>query len=363
MSLRKVLPGSPGTMARLLLLVGVVALSGCGGDYPQSTLTPLGDFAKLVDDLFSGTVRWAVLVFVLVEGALIYAILKFRARPGDAEPQQTHGNALVEVVWTIIPAVILAFIAVPTVRTIFQTAEVPEDALEIEVIGHQWWWEFRYPSEGVVTATEMHVPAGQKVVLKMRTADVLHSFWVPQFAAKRDVFQNKYTTMWFTADTIGRFPGQCAEFCGIQHARMHSWVVVQPPEEFAAWVTAQQVGSPLVNRGVVAVDTTQAPAVPDSVVIRGEAAFVATGCISCHAMVGTPLAGQLFEGNTNAGPNLSHVASRRHLAGGLFENTEANLRRWLRDPQGLKPGSNMRLPRPLTDDEIDVLVAYLQTRQ
>ncbi len=347
----------------LFLMLTVIGIAGCGGDYPQSTLTPLGDFARMVDDVFRGTVRWALVVFVLVEAALLVAIFKFRGKPDDAEPDQVHGNAMVEVVWTIIPAVILAFIAVPTVKTIFRTAEVPTDAMEIEVIGHQWWWEFRYPTEGVVTATEMHVPVGQKVVLKMRTADVLHSFWVPQFAAKRDVFQARYTTLWFTADTVGWFPGQCAEFCGTQHARMHSWVVVESPEEFAAWTAAQRVGSPLVNGGVVAPDTT-VPAPPvDSVVIKGQDAFVAGGCISCHAMVGTPLAGQLFEGNTNAGPNLSHVASRARLAGGMFENTEANLRRWLSDPQLVKPNTNMKLPRPLTDDEIATLVAYLQTRR
>lgn len=350
-------PLRPGVWCISLLVAGLAA---CGGPFPQTTLQPLGDFARMVDDVFMETVRWAAVVFVLVEAALLVAILKFRGRSTDAEPKQIHGNMMVEVVWTIIPAAILAFIAVPTVKTIFRTAELPTNALEIEVIGHQWWWEFRYPSLGVVTATEMHVPKGRTVVLKMRTADVLHSFWVPQFAAKRDVFQRKYTTLWFTADTVGSFPGQCAEFCGTQHARMHSWVVVQPDEEFTAWVDAQRVGSPLVDQGRVPPDTL-APV--DSVVVKGEQAFVAGGCISCHAMAGTPLAGALFDGNTNAGPNLTHVASRRRLAGGLFANTDENLRRWLQDPQAVKPNANMRLPRPLTDEEIATLVAYLRTRR
>src|SRR5512139_979022 len=183
MSFRKVLPW-PARLRVWLPLLAVAALAAaCGGttsQYPQSTLIPQGDFAAMVDEVFFTTVKWAVLVFVLVEGALLFAIWKFRGKAGDAEPEQTHGNTTVEIVWTVIPAAILAFIAVPTVRTIFRTAELPEGALEVEVIGHQWWWEFRYPEQQIVTASDLHVPAGRTVLLKIRTADVLHSFWVPQ---------------------------------------------------------------------------------------------------------------------------------------------------------------------------------------
>jgi cytochrome c oxidase subunit II len=346
----------------LSVLPLLLLLAACGGGpYPQSTLIPMGDFARMVDELFRTTVWWALVVFVLVEGALLFAIWRFRSRPGDPEPRQIHGNALLEVIWTVIPAAVLAVIAVPTVQTIFRTAELPEGALEIEVIGHQWWWEYRYPAEGVVTATEMHVPAGRTVVVKIRSADVLHSFWVPQFGAKRDAFPGRYTTFFFTTDSLGVFPGQCAEFCGKQHGRMASAVVVQTPEEFARWVGEQRAGSPLVNGGRVtyasAEDSLAVEA--DSVESRGRAAFMAAGCLGCHAMVGTPTAGVLGL----VGPNLSHVGSRLRLAGGMLEHTPENLARWLRDPQGIKEGSLMRLARPLTEDEIDALVAYLRAHR
>ena len=176
----------------------VVILAACSPDqYPQSTLLPRGDFAKIADDLLDTTVRWALLVFVLVEGVLLYAIFRFRGKPGDPEPHQTHGNTTVEVIWTVIPALILAAIAVPTVRAIFQTNAIPgKDALTIEVVGHQWWWEFRYPEFNLTTANELHVPTGRTVSLRMGSNDVIHSFWVPQFAAKRDVFPNRETRMW-----------------------------------------------------------------------------------------------------------------------------------------------------------------------
>ena len=220
----------------------VVMLAACSPDqYPQTTLLPRGDFAKIADDLLDITVRWALLVFVLVEGVLLYAIFRFRGKPGDPEPHQTHGNTIVEVIWTVIPALILAAIAVPTVRAIFQTNATPgKDALTIEVVGHQWWWEFRYPEFNITTANEMHVPTGRMVSLRMGSTDVIHSFWVPQFAAKRDVFANRETRMWFTAQAEGDYPGQCAEFCGIQHGRMSHRIKAQKPEEFQAWVAHMQ---------------------------------------------------------------------------------------------------------------------------
>src|SRR3954468_19066248 len=198
--------------ALCLLTVGMLACSP--EHYPQTTLLPRGDFAKIADDLLDTTVRWALLVFVLVEGTLLYAIFRFRGKPGDPEPHQTHGNTTVEVIWTVIPALILAAIAVPTVRAIFQTNAIPgKEALTIEVVGHQWWWEFRYPEYNLTTANELHVPMGRMVSLRMGSNDVIHSFWVPQFAAKRDVFPNRKTPMCSTAQAVGEYPGQCGEFC------------------------------------------------------------------------------------------------------------------------------------------------------
>jgi cytochrome c oxidase subunit II len=332
-------------------------LAACAHSYPQTTLQPRGDFARLVDSLFRTTFWWALVVFVLVEGALLIAIFKFRGRPDDPEPKQVHGNTVLEVVWTIIPAFILVMIAVPTIKTIFKTSDYATgDVVQIEVIGHQWWWEFRYTGLGVVTANEMHVPVGKTVNLRMTTADVLHSFWVPQFAAKRDVFPGRHNPLWFKAEVTGIFSGQCAEFCGAQHGRMGLRVISETPEQFAAWVEQERVGSPLVNRGVVARDTTQPV---DSVTRAGLGLFNGAGCIGCHSMVGAATAGV----TGMKGPNLSHVGSRTTIAAGMLENTPENLRKWLSNPDSVKKGTLMVLPRKLTDAEIALLVAYLRAHQ
>lgn len=363
---------STGTLRRLARFVPAVCLLlllGCAENYPQTTLIPRGDFARLVDGLFRTTVFWAMIVFVLVEGVLVYAILKFRGRPDDPEPRQTHGSTVLEIAWTIVPAFILAAIAVPTVKTIFKTSDYATgDLVQIEVVGHQWWWEFRYTDLGVVTANEMHVPVGKTVNLRMTTVDVLHSFWVPQFAAKRDAFPGRHNPMWFKAEVTGTFSGTCAEFCGEQHARMMFKVVSQSQDEFDAWVAQQRVGSPLVNGGRIAAADTTAPAdttrpavpvAPDSLQQAGLALFNSTGCIGCHSMVGAATAGVV----RMTGPNLSHVGSRSTIVAGFLPNTPENLAKWLSNPDSVKSGTLMKLPRKLTDAEIATLVAYLRAHQ
>ncbi|HET6778772.1 MAG TPA: cytochrome c oxidase subunit II [Gemmatimonadales bacterium] len=327
----------------------VVVLAACSPDqYAQTTLLPRGDFAKIADDLLDTTVRWALLVFVLVEGVLLYAIFRFRGKPGDPEPHQTHGNTTVEVIWTVIPALILAAIAVPTVRAIFQTNATPgKDALTIEVVGHQWWWEFRYPEFNLTTANEMHVPTGRMVSLRMGSTDVIHSFWVPQFAAKRDVFANRETRMWFTAQAEGDYPGQCAEFCGIQHARMAHRIKAQKPEEFQAWVAHMQTlsGKP----GGAATGGNQQYA-------QGEKLFTGKGCIACHSLAAVNAPKGLV------GPNLANIGSRSYLAAGTLKNTDENLARWIRDPQGIKKG--VLMPNlGVTEAEAQALVAYLRAHK
>jgi cytochrome c oxidase subunit 2 len=353
-------PGSLRLLSLLPVLLLALFLAGCASNYPQTTLLPRGDFGTMVDKLFRTTVFWAAIVFVLVEGALLIAVFKFRGRPDDPEPRQVHGHTGLEVVWTIIPAFILVMIAVPTIKTIFRTSSyAPGDVVQVEVIGHQWWWEFRYTDLGVVTANELHVPVDKTVNLRMTSADILHSFWVPQFAGKRDMFPKKHNPLWFKASVTGSFAGQCAEFCGEQHARMGFVLHVQTQEEFDAWVAAQRVGSPLVNQGRV--DTTQQVREPaaDSLERAGQAAFMAAGCIGCHAMVGTPLAGVL-----NAkGPNLTHMGSRTTIVAGMLENTPENLARWLSNPDSVKSGVLMILPRKLTSQEITTLVAYLRSHR
>jgi cytochrome c oxidase subunit 2 len=334
----------------LLLLALAACSAGDSATYPQSTLIPKGDFAAMVDRLFMTTFWWALGVFILVEGLLLLTIWKFRARPGDAEPAQTHGNTTLEIVWTIIPAAILAFIAVPTVRTIFKTSEMPSsDALVVEVVGHQWWFEFRYPQLGIVTANELHVPKGRMVDLRLTTKDVIHSFWVPQFAGKRDMIQRHTNHFWFTAADTGIYSGQCAEFCGTQHGRMGFHVVSSDSAGFAAWVAAQTAPA-------AALDSAMAG---DSLYQAGKRNFIAGGCIGCHAMAGQPTE-KLVD---LVGPNLSHVGARQHLVAGLMPNTDENLARWLTDPEAVKMGSLMKLPRPLTQDEITSLVHYLRAHR
>jgi cytochrome c oxidase subunit 2 len=227
--------------ACVLPLLVLVAGACSPGHYPQTTLRPLSDFARIGDDIQNNTLYWATGVFVLVEGALLYAIFRFRGRPDDPEPSQVHGNTVIEIIWTVVPALILAAIAVPTVRGIFQTNAIPTgDVLRVDVIGHQWWWEFRYPTLNLTTANELHIPVGQTVSLHLGSADVIHSFWPPRFAGKRDVFPNRETRLWFKAERAGEYPGQCAEFCGIQHGRMAFRVRAQSPAEFQTWVAHMQ---------------------------------------------------------------------------------------------------------------------------
>jgi len=329
-----------------LLSVALLVLAGCAENYPQTTLAPKGDFARAIDSLFRSTVWWAAAVFVLVEGALIFAIIRYRARPGGPEAAQFHGNALVEVIWTIIPATILLFIAVPTVRTIFRTAEAPVgNPLVVEVIGHQWWWEFRYPQFGITTASEMVVPVGRAVDLRMRTADVLHSFWVPQLAAKRDVFHGRDNRLWFTAEEPGVYPGQCAEFCGIQHGRMAHRVIATEPADFDAWVARMSA-------------STAPAAVPagDSLALAGQALFAARACMGCHALQAMNAPPGLI------GPNLANIGARTTIAAGSLPNTDANLARWIRNPQEYKQG--VQMPNlGLSEADINALVAYLKTQR
>lgn len=329
----------------MMLAALVASLAACAPDqYPQTTLLPRADFARAADDIFRTTLLWATIVFVLVEGALLVAIFKFRNRPGAAEPVQTHGNTTLEIVWTIIPAFILAMIAVPTVRTIFQTAAKPgPEALQVEVIGHQWWWEFRYPQLGITTAGDLIVPTGRTVNLEMTTVDVLHSFWLPQFAGKRDVFPNRYNNLWFKAEVEGNFPAQCVEFCGMQHGKMAYRIIAKPEAEFDAW--AANFNTPPKD---FSADST-APAL----LREGQQLFTAKGCIGCHSMYpALPL----------TGPNLHHIGSRSHVAAGTLENTDENLARWIRDPQGWKQG--VLMPNlGLTDQETQALVAYLRAQQ
>jgi cytochrome c oxidase subunit 2 len=317
----------------------------------MSTFDAQGPVARSQLNLFLIIFWTAVFVFVTVEGALVYSVIKFRHRPGQGLPAQVHGSTRLEIAWTIAPTIILAVIAVPTVTTLFDLAKPPpgEPVLEVRVIGHQWWFEFQYTdityrgADGsarvLTTANELHIPVGTVVNLTLESADVIHSFWVPKLGGKTDLVPTNVTTMWLMADSPGPsegFAGQCAEFCGLSHALMRFKVFADPPEEFEQWV-ARQISPPVTpTEGMAA---------------EGLRIFTTRGCNGCHTVEGVS--------QGTLGPNLSHLASRTTIAAGLMARSDANLAEWLDDPPGLKPGSFMP-DLGLTVPQIDALVAYLQ---
>ena len=284
-------------------------------------------------------------IFVVVGGLLLYAIVRFRQRKGDdkTEPPQVYGSEQVEIAWTVIPVIIVIVLVLTTARTIheIQDAPRPPGALEVTAIGRQWWWEFRYPSLGIVTANELHIPVSDRArptptFLRLLSADVAHSFWVPRLAGKTDLIPNRVNEMWMDPAQPGLYLGQCAEYCGTQHAKMLLRVYVHSHEDFARWVAEQK-----------------APATIASAADSGRRVFETTACLNCHAVAGTVANGRF-------GPDLTHLMSRDTLAAGAVKNTAENLKLWIEDPHALKPGALMP-PMHLPEQELDALVGYLVT--
>lgn len=337
-------------VGRLVLpLIGLLALSllAAPGTFAQSALEPAGPVAQMQHDLFMLVFWLALGIFVVVVGVLLYVVVKYRRKPGQGIPKQTQGNHQLEIAWTIVPILITVAIAVPTVRGAFWMAEVPEgDSVRVHVTAHQWWWEFEYPEYGIVTANQLHIPTDKVIHLTMESADVIHSFWVPNLAGKLDTNPGKVNEMWFQADEPGIYYGQCAEFCGIAHANMRFRVVASEPDTFDTWVegwsqehaaevpTAAEVGQ--VDR-----------------VARGKEVFTQRACIACHAIAGTNAQGRV-------GPDLTYFGDRTMLGAGLVPNTPENLAAWIRDPQAIKPG-NFMPALGLSDEELDAVVAYLHS--
>ncbi len=284
-------------------------------------------------------------IFLLVAGLLTYVAIRFRARPGDErrEPPQVYGSNNLEAAWTIVPVIIVVVLFLATARTINEVERKSpmEGALEISAVGHRWWWEFEYPEYGIVTANELHIPVStaerpRPTFLWLESQDVVHSFWVPRLAGKTDVVPNRRNTMWIDTAEPGMYLGQCAEYCGTQHAHMLLRVYVHTAEEFEAWAKSQQ-----------------APDVVDPSVDAGRELFQRTACINCHTLGGTVADGTY-------GPSLSHLMSRKTIGAGAAFNTEENLRQWIQDPALYKPG--VRMPdMKLSSEEVDQLVAYLVT--
>ncbi len=308
-----------------------------------SIFAPASTPARLIFDLSLFVVGITGVIFVVVAALLAYAVVKFRARAADAssEPPQVYGSTQVELAWTVIPTLVVLVAATARVIHGIEDASQPASALEVTVIGHQFWWEYRYPQLGIVTANELHVPVSdaarpRPTVLTLLSADADHSFWVPQLAGKTDLIPNRTNKMWMDPQRTGVFFGQCAQYCGTQHAKMLQRVSVDSPEDFDKWVASQQRA-----------------AVESAGAADGRRVFETTACINCHTVRGTAANGRF-------GPDLTHLMSRSTIASGAAENTLENLRLWLRDPDAIKPGSLMPAMK-LSDAELDALARYMQS--
>ncbi len=413
----------PRQLAAIVAAALPLLLAACSGQYPNSTFTQLTDFNRDANGLWNTMMFWATIVFVFVEVLLVYVMFKFRRRPGGPEPVQTHGNTKLELTWTVLPAVILVFIAVPTVKSIWRfQSGAPANALQVDVIGHQWWWEFRYPEQNIVTANELYLPIGRPVNFTLRSADVIHSFWIPQLAGKRDLMRNRTNTLWFTPDSVTpqAFNGSCNEFCGASHANMRfraytvsqadfdSWAAgqaanaifpVAPPAAAPAGATATTVAATTQDTVAAAAPTagyafplselpphvlpkTPIPAgltIADDVLAAGDAQrgfqqYSRSSCIGCHKIRGNPSSLGVI------GPDLTHLGSRHTLAAGLFPNDARHLALWIKNARKMKPLASTSMPTlgmgeidpilkttvtaglgGLTDQQISDIVAYLMT--
>jgi cytochrome c oxidase subunit II len=305
---------------------------------PTDIFAPVSTPAQSIFELSLLVLAIAAGIFVVVSGLLAYATAKFRKRRDDdgREPAQVYGSTQVELAWTITPVVIVLVLFLATARVIFSIQDAPRrpGALEVTVIGHQFWWEYRYPGLKVVTANELHVPVGEPTFLTLLSADTDHSFWVPRLAGKTDLIPNHPNRMWIEPREKGVYVGQCAQYCGTQHAKMLLRVYVESREDFDRWIESQAVAAQTED--------------PSS---EGRRIFERTACINCHTVAGTAANGRF-------GPDLTHLMSRETLGSGVAPNTPENLRRWIQRPDDFKPGSLMP-PMGLTDPQLDAVTAYL----
>jgi cytochrome c oxidase subunit II len=333
-----------------LLAASSLFLAACSLEGPQSTFNPVGPIAKKQIWLFAYT-GWLSLIVLLGVGAtLIWVMMRFRKQPGDETlPPQIHGNTLLEIGLILLATFITVLVAIPTVRTYLQTGQHVEpgpDDVRVKVTGYQWWWAFEYPDLGIVTANELHIPQGKRVVFDATSADVLHAFWVPKLAGKVDLIPNQNNQLWFITDEdtpTGVYHGQCAELCLGAHAYMRFRVIVDSPQDYETWVAGFQNIAPL-------------PVQADPLVEQGKVLFSQKGCGACHAIRG-------YTTGQPDKPNLTNFGLRHTVAAGILDNTPENLARWLRDPQEVKPTNRMptlwNADDPKRDEQIAAIAAYL----
>jgi cytochrome c oxidase subunit 2 len=305
----------------------------------SNALNPQSPHTQAIFDLGIVSLVIFCLIFAVVGGAIFYSIARFRWREGEADPRQLAGHKVVEIVWTAIPLVIVILLFVMTARTMNVADPAPAPTPDLVVTGHQFWWEARYPASGAVAANEIHIPVGKPFSIKLEASDVIHEFWVAELTRKIQAVPGSTRYLWIQADRPGSYMGVCSEFCGVQHAWMRFLVIAEEPAAFEAWQRAQ---------------LQAAPAPVNEAAGKGLVMFQQMSCISCHAINGVPGA------TAGVGPDLTHVASRRQLGAGISENTPENLRRWLKNPQALKPG--VLMPNyNLTDEQLTQFGEYFQT--
>lgn len=306
---------------------------------PTNIFAPASTPAKSIFGLSMFVLVITGVIFVVVGSLLAYAVVKFRKRTDDdsREPAQVYGSNQVEIAWTVIPVLIVVVLFMATARVIANVQNgAPASAVHVTVIGHQFWWEYRYPGLKVVTANELHVPAGISTELQLLSADTDHSFWVPRLAGKTDLIPNHPNVMWIDPQEPGLYLGQCAQYCGTQHAKMLLRVYVQSRADFDHWIQQQSQ-----------------PAQSNDAATEGQRIFEATACVNCHTVAGTPAQGRF-------GPDLTHLMSRDTIAAGIAANTHENLRSWIQDPSRFKPGSLMPAME-LNEHDLDAVTAYLET--
>ena len=317
-------------------------------DTISSIFAPVSTPAAKEADLAKMVLVLSAVVFIVVGGLIAYSIARFRASSGEQgpEPPQVYGSAQVEAAWTAIPIIIIFVLMLVTARVIHEVQAAPEppNAVEVTVVGKQWWWEIRYPKLGVITANELHVPVSDSLTrrptfLTLESSDVAHSFWVPRVAGKTDLIPNRTTQMWVDPHVPGTYLGACAEYCGTQHTLMLLRIVAEPQEQFARWVEQQHQPA------------ATAPADPSAA--AGRQIFLGTICSSCHAVAGTVA-------SSRYGPDLTHLMSRQTIGSGVAPNTREHLRAWVRNPDDLKRGVLMP-PMQIDDKYEDQLVDYLLT--
>lgn len=304
-----------------------------------SPFDPASPQAAAISELFVVALVLLGVILVLVTGLVLYASFRYAARPGEGEPEQVHGNRKLEIAWTVGPALLLAVLfglSVSTMRRADPSID-PRRRPDLVVIAHRWWWELRYPQAGFTTSNEVHLPAGRRSLVRVESADVIHSFWVPQLGRKVDAIPGHPNHLWLEPTKRGTYLGSCSEYCGAQHAWMRLRVVVESPSDYARWTRQQQ----------------QTPSTPESKeAAAGAELFRTRTCVSCHSIAGT-------DARARIGPDLTHVASRETLGAGVVENTPERLAEWLRDPRAIKPGVEMPNLK-LDDAQIRQLVAYLE---